>query len=183
MGLSTAVYRRRILLSFVVVLMLATPLLAAEKNAESDQPISIEANRMVSQENQNSVIFLGKVDARQGTLTIRAEEMTVFYSQEQEKAAKKDGDKPTNKVEKLICKNNVKISQGDWLGTGERMDYFAQERKAVLSGNAKAWQGQNMVTGKTITYFLNEKRTVVEQDESVKSRVRAVIHPESKKKP
>ena len=183
MGYYTTAFRCINGLLLTSALLLTSPLLAAEKGTESDQPISIEANRMVSQENQNSVIFLGKVDARQGTLTIRAEEMTVFYSEEKEKAAKQEGDKPTNKVEKLICKNNVKISQGDWLGTGERMDYFAQERKAVLSGNAKAWQGQNMVTGKTITYFLNEKRTVVEQDESVKSRVRAVIHPESKKKP
>ena len=184
MGFPIAACRRRLLLSFVGALMLATPLFAVEKAAEGDQPISIEANRMVSQENQNSVIFLGKVDARQGTLTIRAEEMTVFYSEE--KVAKKDdkAEKPTNKVEKLICKNNVKVSQGDWLGTGERMDYFASERKAVLSGNAKAWQGQNMVTGKTITYFLNEKRTVVEpggKDDDI--RVRAVIHPESKNKP
>ena len=99
MGFPIAACRRRLLLSFVGALMLATPLFAVEKAAEGDQPISIEANRMVSQENQNSVIFLGKVDARQGTLTIRAEEMTVFYSEE--KVAKKDdkAEKPTNKVE------------------------------------------------------------------------------------
>lgn len=182
MGFSPAVHRFLLCLP-LAVLILAAPLHAAEKAGEADQPISIEANRMVSQENQNSVIFLGKVDARQGTLTIRAEEMTVYYSEQ--KTDKKDdkAEKPTNKVEKLICKNNVKVSQGDWLGTGERMDYFAQERKAILSGNAKAWQGQNMVAGKTITYYLDEKRTVVEQDESIKSRVRAVIHPEAKKKP
>lgn len=51
----------------------------------------------------------------------------------------------------------------------------------VLTGNAKAWQGPNMVAGKTITYYLNEKRSVVEQDETTKGRVKAVIHPESKK--
>ena len=116
MGYSTTVFPRIQHLLLVSALLLASPLLAAEKGTESDQPISIEANRMVSQENQNSVIFLGKVDARQGTLTIRAEEMTVFYSEEKEKAAKKEGDKPTNKVEKLICKNNVKISHRKYIG-------------------------------------------------------------------
>ena len=65
-------------------------------------------------------------------------------------------------MEKLICKDNVKITQGDWLGTGDRMDYFAKERKVVLTGNAKAWQGQNMVAGKTIIYYLDEKRSIVE---------------------
>lgn len=158
----------------------ATPCHAAE---EASVPISIEANRMVSQENQNSVLFLGKVDARQGNLTILAEEMTVFYTEKKGEKESAKNTPATNQVEKLICKNNVKITQGDWLGTGDRMDYFAKERKVVLSGNAKAWQGQNMVSGKTIVYYLDEKRSVVEPDATTNGRVRAVIHPDSKKKP
>jgi lipopolysaccharide export system protein LptA len=164
----------------IILLALAAPCHGAE---EPEQPISIEANRMVSQENQNTVVFLGKVDARQGNLIIRSDEMTVYYSEKQEKKDAGTDGKPSSQLEKLVCINNVKITQGDWLGTGDRMDYYARERKAVLSGNAKAWQGQNMVTGKTITYYLDEKRSVVEQDTSTKGRVKAVIHPESKKKP
>jgi len=167
----------RITLGITALLLLAAlaPSLAAE---EPSEPINIEANRMVSQENNNSVVFLGNVDARQGKVTIRADEMTVFYSE------KKTGqDKTTSQMERLTCKNNVKITQGDWLGTGDRMDYTAKERRVILTGNAKAWQGQNMVAGKTIIYYLDEKRSVVEQDEATKGRVRAVLHPESKKKP
>jgi len=167
----------RITLGITALLLLVAlpPGLAAE---EPSEPINIEANRMVSQENNNSVVFLGNVDARQGKLTIRADEMTVFYSE------KKAGqDKSTSQMERLTCKNNVKITQGDWLGTGDRMDYTAKERRVILTGNAKAWQGQNMVAGKTIIYYLDEKRSVVEQDEATKGRVRAVLHPESKKKP
>jgi lipopolysaccharide export system protein LptA len=172
--------RPKILLLLITVLALLSPAFAAQ---EGDQPISIEADRMVSQENQNIVVFLGKVDARQGNLIIRADKMTVYYSAKTGKESGQNSDKPTSKVEKLICTTNVKITQGDWLGTGDRMDYFAQERKVILSGNAKAWQGQNMVAGKTITYYLDEKRSVVEQDERSKGRVRAVIHPQTKKKP
>jgi len=163
----------------ILLLALLTPAVAAEK---ADQPISIEADRMISQENDNIVIFLGKVDARQGNFTIRCEEMTVYYSNNKPKTTGDQANKPTSKMEKLICKKNVKVNQGDWLGTGERMDYFAPERKAILIGNAKAWQGQNMVAGKTITYYLDQKRSVVEQDTKSNGRVRAVIHPKSKKK-
>ena len=181
MGRLLAILSPALCLLLLALQVAATPCRAAE---EASPPISIEANRMVSQENQNSVLFLGKVDARQGNLTILAEEMTVFYTEnkgEKEKNAKTT--QATNQVEKLICKNNVKITQGDWLGTGDRMDYFAKERKVVLSGNAKAWQGQNMVAGKTIVYYLDEKRSVVEPDATTNGRVRAVIHPDSKKKP
>lgn len=139
--------------------------------AAEQAPINIEANRMVSQENSNSVVFMGKVMAKQGAMTIRTDEMTVYYSDSA------DGNKAAGQLEKLVCIKNVQIVQDDWLGTGDRLDYFARQRKAVLSGNAKAWNGPNMVSGKTITYYLDEKRSVVEQDPSQKGRVRAVIRP------
>ncbi len=157
---------------------------------DASSPIHIEADRMISQEQKNSVVFIGNVDARQGDLVIRTDEMTVFYSQENEDGANNN----SSQVEKLICKGNVEISQGDWLGTGKRMDYYATDRKVILSGDAKGWQGQNMVTGKTITYYLDEGRSVVEGPASVDGttggkkgtkkpgRVKAVIHPEADQK-
>lgn len=180
MGRFFATIQTALRLTVITFLANTIPCHAAE---ETVQPISIEANRMVSQENQNTVLFLGKVDARQGNLTIRSEEMTVFYTEKKVGKESAKGSQPTSQVEKLICKENVKITQGDWLGTGDRMEYFAKERKVVLSGNAKAWQGQNMVAGKTIVYYLDEKRSVVEPDATTNGRVKAVILPDSKKKP
>ena len=145
---------------------------------ESSEPIRIEADRMVSQEQENSVVFIGNVDASQGQVTIRADEMTVYYSQNNKSQTKTQ----SSKVKKLICKGNVEVTQDDWLGTGRRMDYFAKDRKVILSGDAKAWQGQNMVSGKTITYYLDDKRSIVEQDTSKPGRVKAVIHPDADSK-
>ncbi len=157
-------------------LLLSGPAFAGDNGSA---PIHIEADRMISQEQQNSVVFLGNVDAKQGDLTIRSDEMTVYYTQDKNK---KKGHNGSSEVKKLICRKNVEITQGDWLGTGNRMDYFAKDRKVILSGNAKAWQGPNMVSGKTITYYLDEKRSIVEQDKKKSGRVTAVIHPESDKK-
>lgn len=164
-------------LAITVIALLPALACGAPTAGSSNEPINIEANRMVSQENGNSVVFIGNVEAKQGKLTIRSEEMTVFYTES--KGGKDNA--TTSQMDRLICKNNVKITQEDWLGTGDRMDYFAKERKVILSGNAKTWQGPNMVSGKTIIYYLDEKRSVVEQDESSKGRVRAVIHPDAKK--
>lgn len=165
----------RVFLLLAGGLLLAASALAAD---DSSAPIHIEADRMISQEQDNSVVFIGNVDARQGDITIRSEEMTVYYTQDD----KNKGKSSSNQVKRLICKKNVEITQDDWLGTGNRMDYLAKDRKVILTGNAKAWQGQNMVSGKTITYYLDEKRSIVEQDTSKKERVSAVIHPESDKK-
>lgn len=167
------------------IMLLFSTVIAAEN---PQPPIHIEADRMVSQEQDHAVIFSGNVDAKQGTLLIRTDEMTVYYSpsNDGEQTPGAGGD-----IKKLICKGNVQISQGDWLGTGGRMDYYAQERKVVLSKKAKAWQGQNMVAGKTITYFLDDGRSIVEGPVSADGkagkggkktgRVKAVIHPDAKK--
>lgn len=163
------------------------PLSATGAVSDSSKPIHIEADRMVSKEEDNSVVFIGNVDARQGGLLIRTDEMTVYYVEEKNAT----GTKSSSQVKKLICRGNVEISEGDWLGTGERMDYFAQDRKVILSGDAKGWQGQNMVSGKTIIYYLDEGRSVVEgpsvadsttgtaNDAGKKERVKAVIHPDA----
>lgn len=158
------------------LLMLILPVAALAAGDNGDEPIHIEADRMISQEQDNSVVFIGNVDANQGEITIHCDEMTVYYSQQQ---GKKNRGGKSSQVKRLICRRNVEITQGDWLGTGQRMDYYARDRKVVLSGDAKAWQGPNMVSGKTIVYYLDEKRSIVEQDKKKSGRVKAVIHPES----
>jgi lipopolysaccharide export system protein LptA len=161
-----------------IMIMITLVLFAAGPGFCEDEPIHIEADRMVSQEQKNSVVFIGNVDASQGKITIRSDEMTVYYTQSDKNKPKSQ----SSQVKKLICRGNVEITQDDWLGTSKRMDYFAKERKVILTGDAKAWQGQNMVSGKTIIYYLDEKRSVVEQDKNKPGRVRAVIHPEADSK-
>ena len=72
-------HRVRNILSFssAAMLLLALALPWAARAAEA--PIHIESNRMTSTEKSNSVVFSGDVDAKQGDVRIRADEMTVFY--------------------------------------------------------------------------------------------------------
>jgi lipopolysaccharide export system protein LptA len=128
-------------------------------------PISIEADNMSSKEKNNSVLFKGNVDAKQGDVQIRSDEMTVYYSMKKNGQDKKGSNKKqanaTQQVEKLICIGNVEITRAEWLGTSDKMDYLAQERQVILKGNAKAYQGQNMVSGDKIVYYIDEGRSEV----------------------
>ena len=134
-------------------LFIAVPAWSADKATTNKAPINIEADRMVSLEQKNSVLFSGNVHATQADVKINSNEMTVYYSQ----ASKGGG----QEVKKLLCVGNVEVSKGDWLGTGDKMDYLAPERKVILSGGAKAWQGKNQVSGETIVYYLDEGRSEV----------------------
>ena len=135
----------------------------------ADAPIHIEASRMTSTEKSNSVVFTGDVDAKQGDVRIRSDEMTVFYNALESPTKQKDKKKPTQpaekkstqQVEKLICIGNVEVTRGEWLGTAKKMLYLSKERQVILTENAKAWQGQNMVSGEKIIYYLDEGRSEV----------------------
>ncbi len=125
----------------------ATPLLGA------NAPITVEADRMSSLENENSVLFSGNVDATQDDIRIRADEMTVYYT--------KKSKEQKQEVKRLKCTGDVEITRGKWLGTGKTMNYMAKDRTVILSGDAKAWQDKNLITGETIVYYLDEKRSEV----------------------
>jgi lipopolysaccharide export system protein LptA len=152
-----------------IVLWVLAPL-GSVRAAEA--PIHVEANKMTSTEKSNSVVFTGDVDAKQGDVRIRSDEMTVFYhdidssdgkgqEKDKKKAAQPTEKKTTQQVEKLICIGNVEVTRGEWLGTGKKMVYLSKERQVILTDNAKAWQGQNMVSGDKIIYYLDEGRSEV----------------------
>ncbi len=132
----------------------------------ADSPIHIEANQMESTERTNSVVFTGEVDARQGDVRIRSDEMTVFYTQEDKKSPTQGEKTASQQVEKLVCVGNVEITRGEWLGTSKKMTYLSKERQVILTGNAKAWQNQNMVSGDKIIYYLDEGRSEVSSDKA-----------------
>jgi lipopolysaccharide export system protein LptA len=85
------------------------------------------------------------------------------------------------KIARITAKDNVEIVQGDWVATGNTLDFNAAKRIAVLAGNAKAWQNQNMVSGRKITLYLNEGRSVVEGGTVEGERVKAFIYPGTEK--
>lgn len=153
---------------FLLLLLVTTPAWAANK-----APINIEADRMVSLEQKNSVLFSGNVIATQADVRIRADQMTVFYAD--------SGKEQGQEVTRINCVGKVEVTRGDWLGIGETMDYLASERKVVLSGGARAWQGKNQVVGETITYFMDEGRSEVTPlqatDGKKGGRVNATIIP------
>jgi lipopolysaccharide export system protein LptA len=133
----------------------------------SDAPIHIEADRMTSTEQTNSVVFTGEVDAKQADVRIRSDEMTVYYTQQSKDQKDKTGEKSASQqVEKLVCIGNVEITRGEWLGTAKKMTYLSKERQVILTDNAKAWQNQNMVSGDKIIYYLDEGRSEVIGDSS-----------------
>jgi len=162
------------------------------------EPIHIEADRMESDNQQDIVVFLGHVVAKQGEVVIRADKMTVNYSTPQndrsneayrsedemsserqaEPATERSADNMTQRIKVIFAQGNVKIVKGDWVAVGNSMEYYATDRKVVLTGDAKAWQDKNMVTGDRIVLYLDEGKSIVERSGKEGKRVKAFIYPD-----
>ncbi|OGR05753.1 MAG: lipopolysaccharide transport periplasmic protein LptA [Deltaproteobacteria bacterium RIFOXYD12_FULL_53_23] len=158
-------------------LLVASPILAvpATAPASSKPPIHVEADRMVSLKNDNAVLFTGNVDAKQGQMTIRSAEMTVYYLSNEEKAKLPQSDERT--LKKLFASGNVEIQNDGMTGTGDKMEYYEAERKMILIGNSKVWQDNNLVTGHTVVVFLDQGKSIAERGAKKGERVKAFFYP------
>lgn len=148
--------RTSIIYTIIICIFLSSATLVSSKEA----PIHIEADKLTSTEQTNTIVYIGNVEVRQGDVKIHTDKMTVYFSEENKEATSKEVT-PTQQVEKLLCEGNVEVSRAKWLGTSKKMTYLAQKRQVILTGKAKAWQDQNMVSGNKIIYYLDEGRSEV----------------------
>ncbi|OGQ88692.1 MAG: lipopolysaccharide transport periplasmic protein LptA [Deltaproteobacteria bacterium RIFOXYD12_FULL_56_24] len=163
-------------LLFLASFLIANPGLAApDAPTNTKPPIHVEADRMVSMKNENAVLFTGNVDARQGQMTIRAAEMTVYYLSNEEKASLPQSEERS--LKKLFASGNVEIQNDGMTGTGDKMEYYEAERKMILIGNSKVWQDNNLVTGHTVVVFLDQGKSIVERGKKKGERVKAFFYP------
>ena len=153
------------------------------QDINSTDPVHIEADRMVSIQKDNAVIFTGNVAASQGELTIHSDEMTVYHHKNKDNQAKQgpQGEK-SPQIQKLHAVGNVKISTEGLVATGNEMVFFSDERKVIITGNTKVWQDNNLVTGERIELDLNTDTTIIEPDKKSGGRVKAFFYPSEKEK-
>ncbi|NOR10139.1 MAG: lipopolysaccharide transport periplasmic protein LptA [Desulfovibrionaceae bacterium] len=168
---------------FILVLLAAAFLpinLSAQQSIASDEPIHIEADRMESNQKENSVTFSGNVQAIQGKLTINSDTMIIHYASQANDTASQDAKK--QQIKKIFASGHVEIIQDELVATGNEVEFLADKKQILLTGNTKVWQNNNLVTGDKVLLDLATETTIVEPDEKSGGRVKAFFYPDSSKK-
>jgi len=141
------------------------------KGLSSDQPVNITSDRMVADNRNRTVSFLGNVVAKREDMIIFSDQLSTVYTEQ-------------NTVEKIIARGNVKINQTDRTATCQEATFFQlPQQKVVMTGKPKVWQGKNIITGDKIIIFIKEDRVEVESDkqkDGKQGRVNAIIYPGGK---
>ncbi len=162
---------RQVGLLLLFLVFTASPVLGTgvlEGKSTTDQPIDIRSDRLEANDAKKQMRFIGNVVARQGDLTIYAQELILFY-------AEGEGD-----IDRVEAHRDVRIVQGEKVATGQKGVFFNREAKIVLTGSPRVNQGEDFISGEQITVFLNEERSEVSGQDG--GRVNAVFHPKGQKK-
>jgi len=151
---------------------------AAESIPKTDQipeeeKIHITANRLISDNKARYAEFIGNVKATQGTTTITADKLKIYYKGSLEKETNIAPGEDT--IKKMISNGNVIIKFDDRIATSDHAVYMTETRILILTGPGSTIKsGNNSVTGDKITLYRNDGRIYVES--SGEKRVKAIFH-------
>lgn len=121
---------------------------------DNKAPIEITANNLTVRQKDNLAIFQGDVDAVQGDTSLKADELRVSYSEqdEQQPAAAGAGNQNVRRIE---AEGNVLLARPGETASGERGVYDVPAGKVTLIGNVVLTSKDNVIRGARLDYDLN----------------------------
>ncbi len=164
--------RRHPRLRWGVVLTAILLLLALSARAQgladqdASQPIEVVADELQVDQTRNVAIFRGNVEAIQGTLVLRADEVTVVYDLESE---------GTQTIRRIEAKGRVLLTSPEESAEAREGVYDVTAGRIVLRGDVVLTRRDNVVRGRQLVVDLRRHVATVEGGGE---RVRALFRPE-----
>ena len=142
-------------------------------DSDSSQPIFIEANQATYDETTGETVYIGDVQATQGSLVVNSDQMTVYQ---------KD-----SKTEKVVAVGRpVRLKQtpeggGDDLnGVAQRAEYFPETGMLILLDRAVVTQGSMTTESDRIEYDSARGVAKAGSPASASKRVHVTLQPNEK---
>jgi lipopolysaccharide export system protein LptA len=159
-------------LLLIALLLLAAPL-ASATSGDTQQPITIEADRAEIDERQAVSVYSGNVLLSQGSLQVEADTVTVHAEAGQLRRIIAEGSP--------VHYRQQRDNEADIRGQSLRMEYDADSKRLLLLNNAELWQGENRFSGERIQYDPEQDRVIAsgaaEGEGADRPRVRVTLQP------
>ncbi len=158
----------------LIGLLIATgliPSLAQALSSDQNLPARFVSDHVVFNHKTGITIFTGNVKMDQGTTHLTGDKVT-SYSNDNGNVTK------VVAVGKLAHYNTLPDGQEKAVDAwAETIEYYPQEKTAILIGNGKVTQGANSFTGPHIVYNM-EKQTVVSTPTTSNTQSVIVLQPQ-----
>ncbi len=153
----------------------------AEGGHDTQQPIEITSDSLEVKQEQQVAIFLGNVDAKQGTLTLTSQRLEVHYTSEETE----DGGS-SESISSMKASGNVIVTSPTEQAEGEWADYDVVDRVITLHDNVLLTQGKNTLCGASLDMDLDTGRSFLKgactrSAKNTGGRVQGVFFPSKSK--
>ena len=140
---------------------------------DTSLPIEITADSLEVRQEEQIAVFRGNVDAVQGDLNLRADELTVYY---------RTGDENGNSVRLIEAHGNVFLSSPTEMAQGENGVYNVDADTVELTGTVVLTRGETVIRGDRLEMDLATGRSRVLSggvETGGEGRVKALFVPKS----
>lgn len=164
---------RPLSIAFALVLLCAPVAAQQLIQRDPDAPIEIEADNLEVHRDQQLAVFTGNVDAVQGDMTLKTDELRVSYRE-----GKSGGADVGGAISKLEAVGNVVVQTKKERATGRRGVYDVDAGKIRLEGGVQLYREDNVLSGQSLEMDLNTGVSTLDAQQG--GRVRGVFRPEGK---
>jgi lipopolysaccharide export system protein LptA len=140
--------------------------------ANSKEPISIDADKLVYSDKEQKAVYTGNVVAIQGDTKLTCSEMTILMAKSEpgdangaQKAAASPDAAPgggSSQVRHMDAVGPVTVISKTQVATGDSGSYDKEQNKVWLTGHVTLSDGGNVTKGDKLTYDLTTGRATVE---------------------
>lgn len=160
-------------LSTVILIATATPAPAQSNlpRGDADKPIEIDADTLEVQQDQNLAVFSGNVQATQGRIKLRADQIKVWYRSDGKESASTGA---TGSITRIDAVGKVFVSSPEETAQGDIGVYDVPAKVITLTGKVVLTRGDNVIRGQRLVLNM---ATGHSQIEGGGGRVRGLFVP------
>ncbi|MBS0249788.1 MAG: LPS export ABC transporter periplasmic protein LptC [Proteobacteria bacterium] len=144
--------------------------------ADPNTPYDVAADRLDVDDNAKKAIFVGNVSAVQGTMTMRSQELTAFYSGSAGMGDSKDGQASgTAALTHLTARKKVIVTSKDGqTATGDWAEVDIKKNLTTMGGAVVLTQGKNVVHGTKLVIDMTTGEATIKTEPTATSSGAAV---------
>lgn len=142
--------------------------------------IHIISDKMEVNSRKNLIVFIGNVEANQGSMNLKASRLEVYTQENNRPGSKRRATSRdrSGEIDRIVAIGNVEMDQEKRrFATASRFEYRESTGIAILTGNPRVWEGKNQLVGAKIELNLKEDKTIVHG--SSRRRVSVTLFPSS----
>lgn len=160
--------------AFLLAAFAADP--AYAQLSENGGPVSYSADNLEYFDSERRLVLIGDVDIVQNDARLRADRITLFFSQSSGGAqAGSGGGLGSGDIQRMIAEGEVYYVRPAQSARGNRAIYEVAQDAVTFTGNVVVASDENVIRGETLVLQIGNRRTTIRPTPG--QRVRGVFVP------